>query len=319
MYPETSTLVAIVLLALGLFLLERSSDQFVDGAAMVARRFKVSPFIIGMVVIGFGTSAPELCVSLMAGLGDRANLSLGNAYGSCVFNIAAILGIAAFISPMTVKRKDSLFAGLILSAIALLSIVMLIIGGRTLSRLEALVLLIVFAIAFPLYCIFSKDSAEVDKGEFSGNIYAAVAKIVISLAVLVGSSHMLVWGAVNLARKMGVSELMIGLTIIAVGTSLPELAAAIQSARRKETGFILGNIIGSNIFNTLAVVGLASIFHGARDYSAAVYTRDLPAMVILSASIAIFGWNEKISRREGFIWSACFFIYIALTIYQEVF
>lgn len=318
MYPETSTIVALVLLGLGFFLLERSSDIFVDGAAMVARRYRLSPFIIGMVIIGFGTSAPELCVSLMAGIGDRANLSLGNAYGSCIFNIAGILGVAALIAPMAVKRKTALFAGLLLSAITAISLLFLYLGGKQLSRLEALALLLVFAVVFPLYCVFSKDSAEVDSGEFSGRLSSAFAKLVLGLAVLVGSSHLLVWGAVNLARKMGVSELMIGLTIVAVGTSLPELAAAIQSARRNETGFILGNIIGSNIFNTLVVVGLASVFHGAREYSASVYLRDLPAMLAASLSIAVFGFRGRIGRLHGFVWVLALVAYMALTIYQEI-
>lgn len=301
----------------GLFLLERSSDAFVDGAAMIARRFKVSPFIIGMVIIGFGTSAPELCVSLIAGLGDRANLSLGNAYGSCVFNITAILGVTAFIRTLTVKRNVTLFAGLILAAAGILSMVLAY--NREITRLEAFILLGSFAVLFPVYCFFNRNNAPGESAESRKfRALEASLKLTVGLAVLVGSSQLLVKGAVDLARLMGVSELMIGLTVIAIGTSLPELAAAIQSARRGEADFVLGNIIGSNLFNLLAVVGLASSFNGARGFSSNVCFRDLPATIAAALMIAFFGHNGKITRLEGTIWLLSFFIYMSLTIYQEI-
>ena len=142
MHQEMTVALSILYVIAGLVLLERSSDTFVDGAAMIARRFKVSPFIIGMVIIGFGTSAPELCVSLMAGLGGKANLSLGNAYGSCVFNISAILGVTAAIHTLRVKRDVALFAGLGLAVIAAAS--MLLTVDNVITRLEAMILLIGF-------------------------------------------------------------------------------------------------------------------------------------------------------------------------------
>lgn len=309
---------SILYVIAGLVLLERSSDAFVDGSAMIARRFKVSPFIIGMVIIGFGTSAPELCVSLMAGLGGKANLSLGNAYGSCVFNISAILGVTAAIHTLRVKRDVALFAGLGLAVIAAAS--MLLTVDHVITRLEAMILLIGFILFFPVYCYFNRESATGDASKTDKRFRAweATLKLAVGLVVLVGSSQLLVMGAVELARSMGVSELMIGLTVVAVGTSLPELAAAIQSARRGEAEFVLGNIIGSNLFNMLAVVGIASSFNGAKGYSSNVTMRDLPAMILTSLLIAVFGRNGRISRMEGLAWMAIFVFYMALTIYQEI-
>ena len=314
----TELIPSIIWVVLGLFLLERSSDAFVDGSAMLARRFKVSPFVIGMVVIGFGTSAPELCVSLMAGLGNRANLSLGNAYGSCVFNVAAILGVSAVIFPLIVKRRAVMFAGPALAAISLLSWWLL--SDGVVSRLDALTLLVVFAVFFPFYCWYNRDRAvqEPDANQPPVRIPVAAVKLLLGLVVLVGSSQLLVYGACNLARAMGVSELMIGLTVVAVGTSLPELAAAIQSARRGQTEFVIGNIIGSNIFNLLAVVGIACAFNGARDFSPNVTLRDLPAIFLTSLTIALFGRHGRISRLSGALWIGFFVFYSVLTVLQEI-
>ena len=157
-------------------------------------------------------------------------------------------------------------------------------------------------------------------------MFAAVGKIVVGISVLVGSSHFLCWGAVDLARRLGVTELVIGLTVVAVGTSLPELASAIASARRGEHEFVLGNIIGSNLFNTLAVVGLATAISPieAGRISPYVLTRDLPLMTALSLSILVFGvnwkhpkWPGAIQRKEAFVWLAVFVAYTVLMIYQE--
>ena len=148
--------------------------------------------------------------------------------------------------------------------------------------------------------------------------------IVVGLAVLVGSSHFLVWGAVDLARACGVSELLIGLTIVAAGTSLPELASAIQSARRGQDEFVLGNIVGSNFFNSLVVVGIPCAINPPTGYSSSILTRDLPLMVVLSASIALFGFNRKnpkangvVSRKEAMLWILIYVAYVGFMVYQE--
>lgn len=336
MYTEISLWLSIVFMLGGLVALAWSSDVFVDGAAAVARAFGISPFIIGMVIIGFGTSAPELCVSAMSGLSGHANLSLGNAYGSCSFNIAMILGVAVLIFPLVVRPQVTFVAGPGLALISLFSLWLLRDGVCT--RVEAISLLVAFLVVMPLYCWYdqrTKGSAEpaakdADENGKKVNFWLALAKLVVGLGVLIGSSHFLVWGAVDFARFMGVSDLVIGLTIIAAGTSLPELASAVASARRGEHEFVLGNIIGSNIFNTLAVVGIATIISplypedGKPAFSHYILTRDLPLMTALSLSITAFGvnwrhpkWPGAIRRREAIVWIAVFVGYTVLMFLQE--
>ena len=313
----------------GLALLAYSSNAFIDASASIARRFGISPFIVGMVIIGFGTSAPELCVSAMSGAAGHSNLSLGNAYGSCVFNIAAILGVAALIRPIVARPAISLAAAPILAAIAGVSYFLLC--DDVCSRAESLALLFAFIVLLPLYCWFDqKNNAacappEPQTSKICTSIWCDVVKLVWALALLVGSSHILVWGAVDTARALGVSELMIGLTIVAIGTSLPELASAIAAARKGEHEFVLGNIIGSNFFNSLAVVGLSSSISPAKDFSGGILSRDLPAMIILSLSISLFGFNffspckeGRIGRRKGIVWCLLFVFYSVLVVYGEM-
>ena len=320
----------------GLAALAWSSDLFVDGAATVAKALGISPFIIGMVIIGFGTSAPELCVSTMSGISGHANLSLGNAYGSCIFNIAIILGVATLIFPLVVKPSVTFIAGPGLTLISLFSLIMLKDGSC--SRVEAIILLAAFLVILPLYCWYDQKTKDQPEEEVKAeakveqmNILVPIVKLVVGLGVLIGSSHFLVWGAVDFAKFCGVSDLVIGLTIVAAGTSLPELASAVASARRGEHEFVLGNIVGSNLFNTLAVVGLATCIsplvpgpNGEPAFSHYVLTRDLPLMMALSLSIMFFGinwkhpkWPGAIQRKEATAWVLVFVAYTLLMFYQE--
>ena len=320
----------------GLAALAWSSDLFVDGAAAVAKALGISPFIIGMVIIGFGTSAPELCVSTMSGISGHANLSLGNAYGSCIFNIAIILGVATLIFPLVVKPSVTFIAGPGLTLISLFSLIMLKDGSC--SRVEAIILLAAFLVILPLYCWYDQKTKDQPEEEVKAeakveqkNILVPIVKLVVGLGVLIGSSHFLVWGAVDFAKFCGVSDLVIGLTIVAAGTSLPELASAVASARRGEHEFVLGNIVGSNLFNTLAVVGLATCIsplvpgpNGEPAFSHYVLTRDLPLMMALSLSIMFFGinwkhpkWPGAIQRKEATVWVLVFVAYALLMFYQE--
>ena len=327
MYTDIPLWVSITFVVVGLAALAWSSDAFVDGASTVAKALGISPFIIGMVIIGFGTSAPELCVSVMSGLSGHSNLSLGNAYGSSIFNIAVILGVAALISPSVVKPSISFVAAPVLALITGFS--MFVLRDGFCSRVEALILLGAFLVILPGYCWFDQKFGSAQKDESSTaankNVVVAVLKLVVGLAVLMGSSHILVWGSVDLARAMGVSELLIGLTIVSIGTSLPELASAVVSARRGEHEFVLGNIVGSNLFNTLAVVGLAGSVCPIGNFSPYVLSRDLPLMLGLSISITIMGTNWKhlkengvVARTEGAIWVFVFIAYTALMICQEM-
>ena len=334
MYPDLPFWLSAAFLIGGLAALAWSSDMFIAGASSLAKAAGISPFIVGMVVIGFGTSAPELCVSALSGLGGKSNLSLGNAYGSCVFNIAAILGVAAVMRPIVVKPLTAFLAGPVLAALAGLSLWFL--SDGTCSRGEALSLVALFAVAMPAYCWLDQRggaaSAPKSDGAPEAGVGRSVFKLALGLAVLVCSSHVLVWGAVDFAKAMGVSDLMIGLTIVAVGTSLPELASAIASARRGENEFVLGNIVGSNLFNTLAVVGISSSISPAKGFSGYLVTRDLPVMMALSLTLPAFGANwrgwrvagasalrrsGRIGRALGVAWLVSFAIYMAVMVRQE--
>ena len=344
-YPDIALWLSITFVLGGFALLAWSANAFVDGASALAKAFGVSPFVIGMVIIGFGTSAPELCVSALSGATGHSDLSLGNAYGSCIFNIAVILGVAALIKPLVVKPSVVFVAVPTLVAIAILSCLLVTLGDGF-SRMDGVILLVAFAILLPLYCWFDqsqKKKADADgalgeralPGEAASRRFEVATKaplplwkawllLFVGLAFLVGSSHVLVWGCVDIARKMGVSELLIGLTIIAVGTSLPELASAVVSARKGEHEFVIGNIVGSNIFNTLAVVGLAGTISPFQNISPYLLSRDLPMMVFMSVLIAVFGFNYRkprepkaIGRATGLFWLLLFAVYAGLMLWQE--
>ena len=327
MYAEIPLWLSLAFLLGGLCVLAWSSDVFVGGAEAVTRAMGVSPFVVGMVVIGFGTSAPELAVSALSGIGGHSNLSLGNAYGSNIFNIAAILGIAALIRPIAV-RPVIVFAAVPMLAVASVASCLLVCVGGEFSRMDGVLCLALFAVLLPLYCYIDqkgKSGKDNDNGKASSCRRPCLA-LVGGLALLVASSHILVWGAVGIARSFGVSELLVGLTVIAAGTSLPELASAIASARRGQNELTLGNIIGSNFFNSLAVVGTSGAISPFRDVSPLVFTRDLPVMVLLTLSIGILGFNRRnprssgtITRLCGILWLAAFLAYLLLLFRQEAF
>lgn len=335
MYGNLPLWLSLIFIAGGLVALSWSSDLFVDGAAAFARKLGISPFIIGMVIIGFGTCAPEFFVSLFSGVSNHANLSLGNAYGSCIFNVAGVLGITAMIAPLTVQPTLVFVGAPLMTVIAFLSMIML--DNGILSYRESVLLIIIFIVAMPAYCWYDqrKKGTENVEGEWEGagaetlgGVKMAYA-LIVGLGVMVASSHFLVWGSVNLARAMGVGELVIGLTIVAIGTSVPELASAIAAARKGESELVLGNIVGSNLFNMLCVVGTAGALspEPVSGYSTStVVFRDLGVLTLISITVFLFGLNRKhpdqagkVTRFEGFLWTLLFISYMTFTVYQEVF
>lgn len=271
----------------GLILLVWSADRFVDGAVGVAQFFGMSTFLIGMLVVGFGTSAPEMVVSVLSALNDTPQLALGNAYGSNIANIALILGVTALIIPVVVKKEAMKRDIPILIAMTALTVLLLLDGN--VSFVDGAILLLVF-VGITTFNIFTELHAKhKHKNEESDKAPAEKVSIVkssllllVGLGLLIASSRMLVWGAINVAHALGVSDLLIGLTIVAVGTSLPELASSIAAARRGENDLAVGNIIGSNSFNTLVVVGIAAVITPIRAVEPEVLSRDLPIMSALT-------------------------------------
>lgn len=306
----------------GLALLVWSADRFVDGAASTARHFGMPPLLIGMVIVGFGTSAPEIVVSTLASLQKNPGIALGNAYGSNITNIALILGLTALISPIAVHSLVLRKELPILTAITLLAAGLLWDGA--ISRLDALVLLGVFS-GLMIWTIRQGMLKKADAlgGEMEQAlqeqqampIRRALFWLVVGLVLLIVSSRILVWGAVSIAHRFGVSDLVIGLTIVAVGTSLPELASSVIATRKGEHDIALGNVLGSNLFNTLAVVGVAGAIH-PMTVGPEVLNRDISTMTLLTVSLFLFGYGfrgpGRINRLEGATLLAC---YVGYTIY----
>ncbi|GLQ00102.1 sodium:calcium antiporter [Methylophaga thalassica] len=297
-------------IVIGLALLVWSADRFVEGAASTAKYFGLSPLLIGMVIVGFGTSAPEMVVSAFAAIEGNPGIALGNAYGSNITNIALILGITALISPIvfhsTVLRKELP----ILLLITLLAGWQLIDGE--LSLIDAMVLLAVFAMLMGwtiVQGLISKSDAIAMETKAELDIRTmpirnALMWLLIGLILLIISSRILVWGAVEIAHQFGVSDLIIGLTVVAVGTSLPELASSVIAARKGEHDLALGNILGSNLFNTLVVVGIAGTI-APLQVPQEVLSRDMLVMLMLTVLLFVFGFrlrgNGRINRIEGSI------------------
>lgn len=312
----------------GLAVLVWSADRFIDGAAAVARHFALPPLLIGAVIIGFGTSAPELAVSVLSAMEGSPGIALGNAYGSNIANIALILGITALISPIVVQSQILRKELPVLVAITLLSVIL--IWDLTISRLDAIVLLVVFS-GWMIWSIREglsdgKDTlsqeteAELDAHPMS--IRQAWVWLAVGLVLLIVSSRLLVWGAVTIAEGLGISELVIGLTVVAVGTSLPELASCIAAARKNEHDLAMGNILGSNLFNTLAVVGLAGVIHPLTVEATVLY-RDMAVMGALTLALFWLGKSHqgipgRISRTGGGLLVLSFVGYTAWLLFSTL-
>lgn len=316
-------LMAIGAIIAGLILLVWSADKFVEGSATTASHFGTPPLLIGMVVVGFGTSAPEMAVSALAASQGNPGLALGNAYGSNITNIALILGITALMAPIAVHSQ------VMRKELPILILVTAFAGWQLwdgdLSRMDAIGLMLAFVvlIGWSIYQGLRQPDDALAK-EMTEEVHAmpvrkAILWLVVGLLLLIISSRILVWGAVDLATTFGISDLVIGLTIVAVGTSLPELASSIIAARKGEHDLALGNILGSNLFNTLAVVGIAGLI-APMPVAPEVLTRDFPVMaaltLVLFAMCYGFRGPGRVNRFEG---SALLLAFVAYTVYLLAF
>ncbi len=315
---------------LGLMVLVWSADRFILGASAVARNYGISPLIIGMTILGFGTSAPEMLVSGMAAWGGNPTLGVGNALGSNIANIALVLGFTAIVAPMVVHSKVlKREFPLLFLVIALAGVLMI---DNELSRVDGFILLsgVVVMLWWMVHLARQEQSAgkEPLEAEFDDEIPAdmptkkAFFWLILGLVLLVASSQLLVWGAVNVATHFGVSDLIIGLTIIAIGTSLPELAATVSAALKKEHEMAIGNIIGSNLFNILAVLALPGIIMPTV-LAPEVMSRDFVVMVVLTVALFLMAYGFKgkdgqISRIEGAVLLASFVGYMVMLYFAVV-
>lgn len=313
----TELLYPIAAIIAGFLVLIWSADRFVIGAAGTARNLGMSPMLIGLTIVSIGTSAPEMLVSSFAAYDNAGGLAIGNAIGSNIANIGLVLSATALIAPLPVK------SGLIRKELPLLMIVTLsvvaILWDGYLGLTDAIILLMGLATCLYLFYRFQKlanpqELAHEEEEIPNLPIKTALFWLFIGLILLAASSRLLVWGATSLASSLGVSDLIIGLTIVAIGTSLPELAASIASALKNHHDIAIGNVVGSNIFNLLAVLPLPGLILPF-SFDPTVLTRDYSVMVGFTLALFIFARfisKGKIGRTEGSILLVSYAIYLGI-------
>lgn len=289
-----------------------SADLLVGGAVSIARKYKVSDFVIGAAIVGVGTSMPEFVVSFLGALNGNADVAIGNVVGSNIFNVLGILGITAIFFPIAVDRKNMRFE---LPLCIFVSVLLLLLtfncfngSASSLARLDGILLLLVFAL-YMLYS-FARDRKEAtvaaDNGD-GGSLLKAVLKVVGGLALLITSCDFFVDNAVSVAKSFGVDNAFISLTLIACGTSLPELAASVAAAVKKNTDMALGNIVGSNIFNITLILGLSSQVMPLT--SSGITYIDYIVMIAATVLLFVIGLFGRIGRLSGLLMFICFVLY----------
>ena len=289
-----------------------SADLLVGGAVSIARKYKVSDFVIGAAIVGVGTSMPEFVVSFLGALNGNADVAIGNVVGSNIFNVLGILGITAIFFPIAVDRKNMRFE---LPLCIFVSVLLLLLtfncfngSASLLARLDGILLLLVFAL-YMLYS-FARDRKEAavaaDNGD-GGSLWKAVLKVVGGLALLITSCDFFVDNAVSVAKSFGVDNAFISLTLIACGTSLPELAASVAAAVKKNTDMALGNIVGSNIFNITLILGLSSQVMPLT--SSGITYIDYIVMIAATVLLFVIGLFGRIGRLSGLLMFICFVLY----------
>ena len=304
--------VNILVLIISLVALVYAADYFVSGAVSIAKTIGVSSLVIGLTIVGLGTSAPEILVSVISSLQGNAGLAVGNALGSNIANIGMVLGITAIIAPIAmpsgiIKRE--------LPILMVISIACYLLAFDGLGQIDGVMMLMTLVVFIGWLIKSSRGSEHTDdfSDEFDSKMTARKAWIVFLLGLLglLVSSKLLVWSAVNIAQYFGISDLVIGLSVVAVGTSLPELAASVMSVIKKEGDLALGNIIGSNIYNLLAVYSLPGLL-APNLLDQNVLYRDFPVMLFLTGTLFVFGYKffkkiGSISRLEG-VMLMCFYV-----------
>ncbi len=310
--------VSIILLVVGFVLLIKGADFFVDGAVSIANNCKMPKVLIGLTIVAFGTSAPELAVSLQALASGSTDMVLGNVIGSNIINILLILGLAACIRPLRIRRntikKEIPIAILISSLLVVLFLDVQLKSGSVnqITRSDGIAILLFFAV-FLYYLISSalrsRDKKAVDPPRWK--IFPSIAITLLGLVGIIGGSELVVSSASNVASAIGISERIISLTVIALGTSLPELVTTVVSAKKGETDLVIGNILGSNIFNICIVLGIPVAIFGTIT-PASFKIIDLVMLVGSAVLLYVFSKTEhKISRREGIFMLIAFVVYYA--------
>lgn len=314
------------LLLIGFALLVKGADYFVDGASNIAGALRVSPLLIGLTIVAFGTSAPEASVSFIAALEGNSNVAIGNVVGSNIFNTTFILGVASMVFPLTVKsqtiRKEIPFA--LLAAIVLFLLISDIqlqnYDINAISRTEGLVLLLFFAIF--LYYVFevARNNRELKNQDPSAQVKPSwVKNLALTVGGIVGimiGGNLVVENSILIALSLGMSETLVGLTIVAVGTSLPELVTSVTAALKKQTEIALGNVIGSNIFNIFFILGISATIHPL-SVDSKIFL-DVFLMIIVTLLVLVISrTNYQITKKEGAFLSVIYIIYLTFIIIRN--
>ncbi|WP_226682507.1 calcium/sodium antiporter [Sutcliffiella horikoshii] len=314
-----------VLLVVGFALLIKGADWFVDGASNVAKILRISPLLIGLTIVAFGTSSPEATVSILAALDGSAEVSLGNVIGSNIFNITLVVGLTALLNPLKVEsetiRKEIPFT-LLGSAVLLVLISDIALQGFTenlLTRSDGLIFLLIFAVF--MYYIFevarnNRDKIPVEetseKATWGKNIFWTV----IGLAAIIFGGELVVRNSTEIAVSLGMSQTLVGLTIVAIGTSLPELVTSIMAAIKKQSEIALGNIVGSNIFNILFVLGTSSLITPL-PVNSKIFV-DIGLLVVLTVILLVFSrTNFRIGKIEGTFLAIAYVLYLVFIIIRN--
>lgn len=308
-----SLVFAVIILVVGFVLLIKGADFFVDGSSSVAKMLKVPPIIIGLTIVAMGTSLPETAVSVTASITNNNALAVSNAVGSNIFNLLVVTGCSCLFVPLAVQLKTlkeefpfSIFCALLLLGLGFVSM--------TLGRVDGIILLVVFA----LYLLWMIRSALKARSEAEDNeeetlpVWKCILYIVGGAVAIKYGGDFVVDGASTIATSFGMSQNLIGLTIVALGTSLPELVTSMVAAKKNEVDMALGNVIGSNIFNILLVLGVASTISPIEFVMENVY--DIIILIVMSVVVWVFGWTkQELNKKEGILMLAmyaCYMVYI---------
>lgn len=310
----------VLFILVGIVLVLWGADRLTDGAVAVAEKMKMPQIVIGLTIVAMGTSMPEFCVSLVSALKGTTDLAVGNIVGSNIFNTLLIVGVSAWVAPMTILkstvRKDipfALFASVVLLIMCL---------DGNISRLDAGILFVLFLVFMYITLKGAKTkendtTAKTEPIEDNKKPMAAwlsIVWIIVGLACLIGGSNLFVEGATKVAEHIGVSEAVIGLTIVAGGTSLPELATSVVSARKGNSGIAIGNVLGSNVFNILAILGVTGVITPM--HLQGITMLDLSMMVVSTLLVWLFSFTKyKIARWEGIVLTIVFIGYMVVLCY----
>lgn len=310
----------VLFILVGIVLVLWGADRLTDGAVAVAEKMKMPQIVIGLTIVAMGTSMPEFCVSLVSALKGTTDLAVGNIVGSNIFNTLLIVGVSAWVAPMTILkstvRKDipfALFASVILLIMCL---------DGNISRLDAGILFVLFLVFMYVTLKGAKtkdDDTTAKTDSFEDNkkpmaTWLSIVWIIVGLACLIGGSNLFVEGATKVAEHIGVSEAVIGLTIVAGGTSLPELATSVVSARKGNSGIAIGNVLGSNVFNILAILGVTGVITPM--HLQGITMLDLSMMVFSTLLVWLFSFTKyKIARWEGIVLTIVFIGYMVVLCY----